>query len=327
MGSIAHVLVTGGAGYVGSHTCLALSRAGFVPVTYDDLSTGHRSNVKWGPLVEGTLADAVRLGAAIDEYKPVGTIHFAGFIAVGESVVDPGRYYANNVGATLVLLEALRKKNVGPVIFSSTAAVYGDPLETPIPESHRLAPVSPYGHSKRMIEQVIADYGAAYGMGYALLRYFNAAGADPDGQLGEAHEPETHLIPKAIASVRTNRPLDIFGTDYDTRDGTAVRDYIHVSDLADAHVRALQRLRAHPSDAMVLNVGTGIGHTVSEVVAKIAAVAGQPLSLHHAPRRPGDPPVLVASATQIGRLLAFAPRHSSLEEIVTTAWNWHGQCD
>lgn len=249
------VLVTGGAGYIGSHACKALARAGYLPVAYDNLCLGHAHSVKWGPLEVGDISDRARLDEVLALHRPVAAMHFAAFAAVGESVADPARYYANNVAGTIVLLDALRDAGVSHFVFSSTCAVYGTPSRMPIVENTPRGPVNPYGRSKLIVEQILEDYGRAYGLGWTALRYFNAAGADPEGEIGEEHEPETHLIPRALMAVQGRLPhLDVFGTDYPTPDGTCIRDYIHVSDLADAHVAAIQRLGGG-GGSIALNLG------------------------------------------------------------------------
>ena len=292
-----NILVTGGAGYIGSHTCKALAAAGFTPVTFDNLRSGHRRAVKWGPLEEGDLADGARLAAVIAKYAPRGVIHFAASSAVGESVADPGAYYRNNVAGSLTLLEAMRDHGVGALVFSSTAAVYGAPQQDLMPESHPLMPINPYGASKLMIERMIEDFAAAHGLRFARLRYFNAAGADPEGEIGEAHEPETHAIPLALLTALGRRPyFDVFGDDYPTPDGSAVRDYIHVADLAAAHVLALRRL-LDGGASMTLNLGTGEGHSVLALVAAVERVTGKTLSVRRTARRAGDPSRLVADAS------------------------------
>ena len=317
------VIVTGGAGYIGSHACKALRQAGFRPVVYDNLVMGHQWAVKWGPLEMGDVTDQTRVEEVFDRHDPVGVIHFAAYAYVGESVEKPAKYYRNNVVGTLTLLEALRTRNVKNFVFSSTCATYGEPQRVPIPVDHPQNPINPYGATKLMIERILRDYDAAYGMRHVALRYFNAAGADLDGEIGEVHEPETHLVPLTIETALGKRAcLYIFGSDYPTRDGTAVRDYIHVTDLAEAHVLALQHLLAG-EDSVSLNLGTGQGHTVREVVQAVGKVAGQPVPTELAPRRPGDPPQLVADASQSAELLNWTPTHSSLESIVESAWRWH----
>jgi len=318
-----NILVTGGAGYIGSHTCKALAAAGFTPVTFDNLRSGHRRAVKWGPLEEGDLADGARLAAVIAKYAPRGVIHFAASSAVGESVADPGAYYRNNVAGSLTLLEAMRDHGVGALVFSSTAAVYGAPQQDLMPESHPLLPINPYGASKLMIERMIEDFAAAHGLRFARLRYFNAAGADLEGEIGEAHEPETHAIPLALLTALGRRPhFDVFGVDYPTPDGSAVRDYIHVADLAAAHVLALRRL-LDGGASMTLNLGTGEGHSVLALVAAVERVTGKTLSVRRTARRAGDPSRLVADASAAMSELGWRPAMPELETIVATAWNWH----
>ena len=318
-----NILVTGGAGYIGSHTCKALAAAGFTPVTFDNLRTGHRRAVKWGPLEEGDLSDGARLAAVIAKYAPRGVIHFAASSAVGESVADPGAYYRNNVAGSLTLLEAMRDHGVGALVFSSTAAVYGAPQQDLMPETHPLLPINPYGASKLMIERMIEDFAAAHGLRFARLRYFNAAGADPEGEIGEAHEPETHAIPLALLTALGRRPhFDVFGVDYPTPDGSAVRDYIHVADLAAAHVLALRRL-LDGGASMTLNLGTGEGHSVLALVAAVERVTGKTLAVRRTARRAGDPSRLVADASAAMSELGWRPAMPGLEAIVATAWNWH----
>jgi UDP-glucose-4-epimerase GalE len=316
------ILVTGGAGYVGSHACKALAAAGYVPVVYDNLSRGHRKAVRWGPLVEGDLHDSARLAAALRTHGIEAVMHFAAFAYVGESVTDPQNYYRNNVGGTLALLAAMREVEVKQIVFSSTCAVYGVPETVPIRETTATAPLNPYGDTKLAIERALHWYGAAYGMRYMALRYFNAAGADPDGEIGEAHEPETHLIPLVLrAALGTSDPVQIFGTDYPTPDGTAIRDYIHVNDLADAHVRALGDLAAG-GDSAALNLGTGSGCSVREVIAAVEWIAGRKVPRREAARRPGDPPELVADPALARSRLGWQPRHSDLDTIIATALAW-----
>ena len=316
------VLVAGGAGYIGSHTCLRLAEAGFTPVTYDNLSNGWSEFVQWGPLEIGDIGDAARLDEVFAKHKPVAVIHFAALIEVGESVKYPGRFYENNVGGAITLIEAARRAGVQAFVFSSTCATYGAPVKVPMDETHPQAPLNPYGRTKLMVEQVMADLDQTVGFKYTALRYFNAAGADPEGRVGERHEPETHAIPLAIAAARGgNRGFNLFGVDYDTRDGTCVRDYIHVLDLADAHVLAVQRLlRGEPSE--VFNLGTGTGTTVKELIAAIETVSGRAFPVEIAGRRPGDAPILVADNTKARTLLGWEPRYT-LEDIIRHAWAWH----
>jgi len=316
------ILVTGGAGYVGSHACKALAAARYKPVVYDNLARGYRDAVKWGPLIEGDLHDRERLVAAMRSHRVEAVMHFAAFAYVGESVTCPELYYRNNFVGTLSLLDAMREAGVATIVFSSTCAVYGVPDTVPIRETTAKAPLNPYGETKLAIERVLHWYGTAHGLRYAALRYFNAAGTDPDGEIGENHEPETHLIPLILrAALGRGDELQIFGTDYPTRDGTAIRDYIHVTDLADAHIRALQYLM-EGGDSIELNLGTGSGHSVREVVASVERVTGQRVPRSEAPRRPGDPPELVADATLARERLGWRPQHSDLDTIVRTALAW-----
>ncbi|MGK9231085.1 UDP-glucose 4-epimerase GalE [Inquilinus limosus] len=316
------VLVTGGAGYIGSHACKALAASGFVPVTVDNLSRGHRDFVQWGPLEEADIGDGPALDRVMARHKPVAILHFAALTYVGESVTEPALYYRNNVSGSLSLLEAARGHGIGTVVFSSTCATYGPPERVPIAEDTPQHPIHPYGASKLMIERMLADFAAAYGLRWAALRYFNACGADPDGQIGEAHDPETHLIPLVLMAAAGHRPhVEILGDDYPTPDGTCVRDYIHVADLADAHVRALRYLLAGGS-SRAFNLGTGTGHTVREVIAAVERVTGRPVPVRLSPPRPGDSPTLVADPGLAASVLGFQPRFD-LEESIRTAWNWY----
>jgi UDP-arabinose 4-epimerase len=316
------VLVTGGAGYVGSHCCKAFAAAGWQVVTLDNLSRGWRDAVRWGPLIEGDIADEPTVIAAIEQYRPDLVAHFAAFAYVGESVEQPDIYYRNNSVGTLALLEAMRKAGLKRLLFSSTCASYGHPVRLPIDESHPQAPINPYGWSKFIIERMLEDYARAYGFSSIALRYFNAAGCDPDGEIGERHEPETHAIPLAItAALRADGVFRVFGTDFDTRDGSAVRDYIHVSDLADAHVLAGERLLGSEG-ADIFNLGTGTGTTVLEIAAAVDRATGGGLRLQHDPRRPGDPAMLVASAEKARRELGWIPTRSDIDMIVRTALAW-----
>jgi len=320
---MARILVTGGAGYIGSHTCKALARAGYEPVTFDNLSTGFRDLVRWGPCVQGDIRDAAALRAAFTAFSPEAVIHFAGRIAVGESVVSPALHYQINVAGSLCLLDTLREAGVCRIVFSSSAAVYGLPSESPVLESQSLAPISPYGRTKLAVEQVLLDYRAAYALRSVSLRYFNAAGADPDGDSGELHDPETHLIPLALDAVlNPSRSLSVFGDDYATPDGTCIRDYIHVSDLAQAHVMALRLLDAEIAPP-ALNVGTGHGYSIREVLDAIERVTGHAVPHNIAPRRVGDPPELVGDSTLLRQLTGWNPKHSDIDTIIRTAWAWH----
>lgn len=317
------VLVTGGAGYIGSHTCKALARAGRLPVALDNLIHGHKTSVRWGPLVEGDIRDRALVEGAIREHRIEAVVHFAGYAYVAESMRDPGKYFGNNVVASLALLEAMQACGVGRLVFSSTCATYGVPELLPILEGHAQRPVNPYGESKLFVERTLHWYGVAHGLRSVALRYFNAAGADLDGEIGEDHDPETHLIPLAIGAALGKRPpLQIYGTGYPTPDGTAVRDYVHVTDLADAHLRALDYLEAG-GESSAFNLGIGRGHSVREVVAAVERIAGRELPCREAAPRAGDPAILVAEAGRSRRLLGWAPQHSDLDAIIATAWRWH----
>ncbi|MDA1193186.1 MAG: UDP-glucose 4-epimerase GalE [Candidatus Poribacteria bacterium] len=317
------VLVTGGGGFIGSHTCKALANAGHIPVAYDDLSGGHRWAVKWGPFEHGDMLDSDRLQTVMHRYGPSAVIHCAGKILVGESVTDPATCYRNNVVGMMNLLDAMREHGVERIVFSSTCAVYGIPCEISIAESHPCEPINPYGRSKRMAEQLLTDFHHAYGVRSVILRYFNAAGADPDGEIGEAHEPETHLIPLLldVAFGRRDR-ISIFGDDYDTPDGTCVRDYLHVCDIAAAHVLALEYLDLGGTGCS-LNLGVGRGYTVREVVETVEAVTGRSIPTVVAERREGDAPVLVANARRAKTTLGWTPQFPDLATQVEHAWKWH----
>jgi UDP-glucose-4-epimerase GalE len=315
------ILVTGGAGYIGSHACKAIASAGMVPITYDNLSTGHEWAVKWGPFVKGDLEDGGRLRDAIRRFKVDAVMHFAAHSLVGESVKNPRKYYHNNLANTLLLLDAMADTEVRLMVFSSTCAVYGLPETEFLDESHPVHPVNPYGETKLAIERALSWYGKAFGIGWMALRYFNAAGADESGEIGEAHKNETHLIPLVLDSVVTEQPVSIFGIDYPTPDGSCIRDYIHVTDLADAHVRALQYLTERKPSSIV-NLGTGRGLSVYEVIRSVERVTGLHVPVSIAGRRPGDPPKLVASAQRASSVLGWHPSHSRIEEIVRTAWQW-----
>lgn len=317
------VLVTGGAGFIGSHVCKALAQAGHRPIVLDDLSHGYRDAVRWGPLFTADLADREALRAVFRRHAPAAVIHLAGYIAAGESVADPGRYYGNNLRGTLALLEGMKEAGVLRIVFSSSAAVYGVPDSTPIGETARLSPVNPYGHTKLMCEQMLRDH-SVHGMTSVSLRYFNAAGADPGGDLGERHDPETHLIPLVLEAAMGIRPhIDVFGTDYLTPDGTCIRDYIHVSDLANAHVLALEALTgATVAGATAFNLGNGQGFSVFEVIAAAEAVTGRRIPRRHRDRRPGDPPALVADDSRARRDLGWRQSFGDLKTQIRHAWNW-----
>jgi UDP-glucose-4-epimerase GalE len=315
------VLVTGGAGYIGSHACRALSRSGFQPIVYDNLTTGHRHFVA-GELVVGDLLDKEKLARTFAEHDIVAVMHFAAASLVGESVVDPEKYYRNNVAGTLSLLEAMRQAGCKRLVFSSTGAVYGNADSKALPENFPCAPINPYGSSKLMIERMLADYRSAYGFGAFCLRYFNAAGADAEGGIGEMRDNETHLIPRAMMAMQGHVDFAVFGDDYDTPDGTAIRDYIHVTDLAAAHVAALRLLLdGHAGGAF--NLGTGNGFSVREILSRIAAETGREVPHTVKPRRAGDPTYLVADPSAARDVLKFKPQHSDLATIIRTAWAWH----
>jgi UDP-arabinose 4-epimerase len=313
------ILVTGGAGFIGSHTCKALAASGYLPITLDNLSRGHREDVRWGPLIEADTRQTARVAAALRQYRVAAVIHFAAFAYVGESVTRPEDYYDNNVGGTLSLLRACRQAKVDKVLFSSSCATYGVPDRVPIAEEAPQRPITPYGRTKLIGEQVLADFAGAYGLRHAILRYFNAAGADPEGELAERHDPETHLIPRALMAVAGRSPaLEILGTDYPTPDGTCIRDYIHVSDLAEGHRLALDHLLRGGPD-LALNLGTGQGHSVLDVLRAIRRATGREVPTRLCPRRPGDPPALVADPGRARRVLGFAPRLSDIETMIRHA--------
>lgn len=316
------VLVTGGAGYIGSHICKALAHHGYLPVVFDNLCTGNKEAVKWGPLVVGDIRDRAVLARAFDEYKPVAVMHFAALIRVGDSVKEPALYYDNNVTGSWCLLEEARKNHVKYMVFSSTAAVYGNPQTDTIKEDHPLGPINPYGSTKLAMENMIRDYAAAYSFQYAILRYFNAAGADPDAELGTAYPEDSHIIPLLMQVASGIMPkIKVFGTDYKTPDGTAMRDYIHVSDLAEAHILALKKIM-QANESVTLNLGTNSGYSVLQLVEKSRQITGQTILSDLAERRVGDPPVLVANAVQAQKNLNWQPKYSDLDTIVKTAWIW-----
>ena len=322
-----HVLVTGGAGYIGSHACKSLAQAGYIPVTLDNLVYGHRWAVKWGPFIHGDLADGVLLRRVLREYDIQAVMHFAAFAYVGESVQQPGKYFRNNVDNSINLLDAMVETGVENFVFSSTCATYGDPLRMPIDETHPQNPVNPYGESKLFIEKALHWYDVAHSIRSIALRYFNAAGADPDCEIGEDHDPETHLIPLVIQTALGQREqVRIFGTDYPTHDGSAIRDYIHVTDLASAHVKAIDKLLTG-SESLRINLGTGKGYTVKEVIKTVEKVSGKNVNAIEDDRRAGDPPELVADARLAGDQLGWKPEYSDLETIVATALSWHQQDD
>jgi len=317
------ILVTGGAGYIGSHACKALAAAGHTPVAYDNLVHGHRWAVRWGPLEVGDIADRSRLDAVIAQWRPEAVMHFAAYALVGESVADPGKYYRNNVAGTLALIESMRDHDIDRLVFSSTCATYGVPEYSPIDENHPQRPINSYGASKLMVERMLEDFGAAHGLRSATLRYFNAAGANLDGEIGESHDPETHLIPLLLEAAIGLRPeIVIHGEDYDTPDGTCIRDYVHVDDLAQAHLLALAALEGRAPGLCAYNLGNGRGFSVREVVASVERVTGLNIKVRSGPRRPGDPSVLVGDAVRIRAELGWNPRYADLDPIVASAWKW-----
>ena len=316
------VLVTGGAGYIGSHTAKALRRAGYHVVVFDNLSAGHREAALGADLIEGDIRDLDAVRRAIREHRPTAVMHFAARLLVGESMGDPAGYYDNNVRGTLTTLEAMAKEGCRLFVFSSTCAVYGEPAEVPLHEGLPTAPINPYGQTKLAVEQALPHFERAYGIRSIRLRYFNAAGADPDGELGEDHAPEVHVIPRAFAAANGGPAFEIFGEDYATPDGTCLRDYVHVSDLADGHIRALKRLEAGGASA-TYNIGTEQPSSVLEVLAAVERVTGRPVPRLSAPRRAGDPAVLYASATRIRSELGWVPQRAALDTIVGDAWRWH----
>jgi UDP-glucose-4-epimerase GalE len=317
------VLVTGGAGYIGSHTCKTLASAGYLPVTIDNLSLGHRYAVRYGPLIVADLLDRNAVESTLRNYGATRVIHFAASAYVGDSMRDPAAYYRNNLLTTLTLMDAMRSCSAHTLILSSSCSVYGSPVRLPINESHPLAPLSPYGQSKLDSENALRWYALAYGLRWIALRYFNAAGADPAGECGEDHEPETRLVPCAVLAALGRGPaLEVLGIDYPTRDGTAIRDYVHVSDLAAAHVSALRALE-RSAESQALNLGTGRGYSVREVIEVVAASVGRSVPHRNAPRRAGDPPEVVAEASRAREALEWKPELSSLREIVATAVAWH----
>jgi len=314
--------VTGGAGYIGSHTAQALSRAGYDVVVYDSLVAGHRAAVKYGTLVEGDITDVEAVRRTLCQHHIGAVMHFAAFLDVGESVREPARYYRNNVGGALSVLEAMAAESVKHFVFSSTCATYGEPIETPITEGHPQRPINSYGETKLAVERALPHFERAHGIHSVALRYFNAAGADPGGEIGEDHSPEIHVIPRAIAAATGGPGLQLFGDDYPTPDGTCLRDYIHVTDLADAHVRALEAT-VETGKSTAYNLGTGHPHSVREVIDAVGRVTGHQVLWTLAPRRPGDPAVLYAAARKAHSELHWTPRFADLEAIVRTAWEWH----
>ena len=316
------VLVTGGAGYIGSHACKALSRAGYAVVAFDNLSAGHREAAKFGPLVVGDITDIDAVRGALRAHRIDAVMHFAAFLDVGESVREPLKYDRNNVGGALTVLEAMAAESVRLFVFSSTCATYGEPRETPIAETHPQQPINSYGESKLAVERALPYLERAHGISWTALRYFNAAGADPEGEIGEDHAPEIHLIPRAIEAALGGPPLTVFGDDYPTPDGTCLRDYVHVSDLADAHIKALEKIRAG-GVSCAYNLGTGTPQSVRAVLTAVERVTGRRVPWTLGPRRPGDPATLFAAPAKAAEELGWTPRFADLEAIVGTAWTWH----
>lgn len=314
--------MTGGAGYIGSHAAKALKAAGYDVVVFDNLVAGHREAVRFGPLVEGDITDLSAVRKALRDHDIWAVMHFAAFLDVGESVREPAKYYRNNVSGALTVLEAMSLEKTRLFVFSSTCATYGEPIETPIRETHPQKPINSYGESKLAVERALPHFEQAFGLHSVALRYFNAAGADPDGEIGEDHAPEIHLIPRAIEAANGGRGLQVFGDDYPTPDGTCLRDYIHVTDLADAHVKALEAI-AETGRSQIYNLGTGRPHSVREVIAAVERVTGKPVPWTLAPRRPGDPAVLYAAAHKAQNELHWTPKFPDIDSIVTTAWRWH----
>ncbi|MFC1752807.1 UDP-glucose 4-epimerase GalE [Thermoproteota archaeon] len=317
------ILIVGGAGYIGSHVNKMLTKQGYQTIVYDNLSYGHKEFVKWGEFINGDLADIQALRNCFKTHKIEAVMHFSAFTYVGESVENPAIYYQNNVVNTLNLLNVMCEFNVVNFIFSSSCAVYGVPKQLPLTEDHDKAPVNPYGRTKLMIEQIAEDFDCAYGLKSVFLRYFNAAGADPDGEIGERHDPESHLIPLTIyAALGKRADIKVFGTDYPTPDGTCVRDYIHVNDLADAHIRALEYLKKE-RNSNCFNLGNNQGFSVREIINTVKAVTGKEFTVIEAPRREGDPPVLVGSFEKANEVLGWKPKFTDIKDIVSTAWDWH----
>ena len=317
------ILIVGGAGYIGSHVNKLLNKSGYETLVFDNLVYGHKEAVKWGTLEIGDLADTKKLDEIFEKYEIEAVFHFAAYAYVGESVENPSKYYNNNVANTLHLLDAMVKHNVKYIVFSSTCATYGVPESMPITEDAEQKPINPYGQSKLMIEKILADYNKAYGINYCCLRYFNAAGADPEGEIGESHMPETHLIPLVLAAAAGDREnIKVFGSDYPTRDGSCIRDYIHVTDLADAHLRAMDYLKKG-GESTFMNLGNCLGNSVFEVIETAKKVTGKNIPVELTQRRPGDPPMLVGSAQKAEKLLGWKPKYGDINLILEHAWKWY----
>ena len=317
-----NIMVTGGAGYIGSHACKALAESGFTPICFDNLSRGHEWAVKWGPLEVGDILDENRLSDVLNKYKPCAVMHFAALSYVGESVTNPLEYYRNNVIGSYSLLKTMLSHEIDKFIFSSTCAIYGNPLEIPITELHIKNPINPYGNTKAVVENMMEDLSLINKVKYVSLRYFNAAGADPDGEIGELHNPETHLIPLILQTAAgTKTHIDVYGNDYATPDGTCIRDYIHVTDLADAHIKALKYL-LDGGKSNYYNLGTETGYSVNEIIDQASVITEEKIATVIAQRRPGDPPSLIADSTKVKQELNWKLQHSELSSILSTAWNW-----
>ena len=317
------ILVTGGAGYIGSHMCKYLSRNGYQPIVLDNLSRGHQQAVKWGPFYQGNISDGELLDHIFALHDIKAVMHFAAYISVGESVEQPGKYYSNNVAETIRLLNRVVEHNVQNFIFSSSAAIFGEPVQDTLTETHPVKPINPYGKGKLIVENVLKDVEYAHGLKNVCLRYFNAAGADPDGEIGEAHYPETHLVPLILqTALGIRKEIVVFGDDYSTKDGTCIRDYIHINDLAKAHLQALEGL-LHGNDSNAYNLGNGNGYSVSEVIDVARRITGKSIAVRVGERRDGDAAVLISSSEKAIKELGWKPRYTDLESIVETAWNWH----
>jgi len=317
------ILVTGGAGYIGAQVCKTLAKAGFLPIAYDNLSTGHAYAVKWGPFVQADLCEREKLNETFQKFQPKAVLHFAASALVIESMSDPGKYYRNNLSGSLCLLEAMQTNKIPYLVFSSTCAVYGQPKQVPMTEAHPTGPINPYGRSKWMVEQMISDFEIAHGIKSIALRYFNIAGADLDTEIGENHDPETHLIPSVIqAALGVKKEIVVYGTDFPSRDGSAVRDYIHVQDLANAHVSALKWLLEN-KQSIQINLGTGIGHSVLEIIDAVQKFCGKPLPVRLERTRPGEPSNLTADNRRAKDLLGWSPKLSDLPNLIESAWKWH----
>ena len=320
---IKYILVVGGAGYIGSHINKELTSKNYKTIVLDNLVYGHKESVQWGKFILGDLSDKIKLRLIFKKYNICAVMHFAAFAYVGESVVDPEKYYINNVSNTLNLLEVMREYNCNYFIFSSTCATYGNPIKLPIDEDHPQNPINPYGRSKLIVEKILEDYSNAYGLKYVSLRYFNAAGADIDCKIGENHDPETHLIPLVIdVALGIRKNIKVFGTDYDTPDGSAIRDYIHVTDLADAHILALEYLKTHKKSD-VFNLGNGNGYSVLEVISSVEKISGITIEKINVDKREGDPARLVGDASKAREILNWIPNYSKVDDIIKTAWEWH----